>query len=96
MSKPPSATWESLRRQNAAAAAPAHDTPEEMVLRATTGPDGYALMEWLRQEYIERRNGPMATESALREAEACRGLVDRLEKMRLRGIEIAASRNKTV
>lgn len=63
-------------------------------MRALAGGPGSVLLAWLRAEYIEKRDPPNAHDVQLRESEARRFLVDRLEKMCKRGLEIAASRSK--
>lgn len=96
-SKPPPASWESLqqRPRGVSTEPPDHDTPEELVWRATSAGVGKDLLDWLRAEYIEKRNQPLAHEAQLREFEAERRLVARLEQMRDSGAEIARGRNKT-
>lgn len=96
--KPPRASWESLSHAKPASeaiAVPAEDTPEEMVMRAVLIGPGAEMLAWLRKEYIEKRNRAGASEAELREMEAQRALVHRLETMRDRGIAIKTERNKT-
>lgn len=70
------------------------DTDEELVMRVLSGREGQRFMEFLRAETIEKRNRPNASDAELREMEAQRQLVARLELMAKRGAEIAASRSK--
>lgn len=97
MTKPPRESWEGLRRefsvQGTQVDAPETDTVEEMVMRAVSGP-GQALLDWLRAEFIEKRNRPGASEAELRELEAQRYLVHRIEDMRDKGAAITAARAK--
>jgi hypothetical protein len=97
----PKVSWEALRNRPltpvAAAIERTADTPEEMVWRAVSGGLGADLLEWLRSETIEKRDPADATDAQLRESEANRRLVAKIENMRDRGAEIAAARikNKT-
>lgn len=93
---PPRESWEGLTRRSepASTAPPDHDTPEEMVMRVLSGGDGPNLIDWLRREYVDHCCRPAATEAEIREAEARRQLVRRLEAMRDRGVIIARERNK--
>lgn len=94
--KPPRESWEGLKRtypQGTAPDVPDADTTEEMVMRAVSGP-GQALLDWLRAEFIEKRNRPGASEAELRELEAQRSLVSRIETMAKKGAQITAERAK--
>jgi hypothetical protein len=94
--KPPRASWQALdRSQQPDAAAPTtDDTPEEMVMRAVLIGPGAEMLAWLRKEYIEKRNRAGASEADLRELEAQRALVHRLESMRDKGVAMKTERNK--
>lgn len=93
---PPRASWESLSRKPGEPAGPLpSDTIEEMVMRAVLIGPGAELLAWLRKETIEKRNQPGASEASLRELEAQRALVQRLEVMRDRGVAMKTERNKT-
>jgi len=93
---PPRESWESLQRQGGAQSAepPAEDTAEELVWRAVSAGVGADLLDYLRSITIEKRNTPGAPEADLRELEAQRALVNKLQIMRDRGAEIAAARSK--
>jgi hypothetical protein len=70
------------------------DTPEELVMRVLSGREGERFRDFLRAETIEKRNTPNASDAELRELEAQRRFVARLELMATRGAEISASRSK--
>lgn len=92
----PAACWEQFSRSREAGTLtpPDTDTAEELVWRAVSAGTGKDLLDWLRAETIEKRDPERATEAQLRESEAKRNLVHRLEMMRDRGAEIAAARQK--
>ena len=94
--KPPAVSWEALSRPAAPQpdAAPPRNTPEEMVMRALSGPAGRDFLQWLHKTYVEKSPRPQASDAELREDAACRRLVLDLERMNERGSEIAASRSK--
>lgn len=91
---PPRESWEALQRVGGvqSAGAPPEDTAEELVWRAVSAGVGADLLDYLRSITIEKRNHPGASEAELRESEAQRVLVHRLETMRDRGAEIASAR----
>lgn len=90
---PPRESWEALQgKAQHERPIPETDTPEEMVMRALSAGPGRDLLDWLKREYIEKRNLPGASEAALRELEAQRALVDRLEKMKNAGKELTDRR----
>lgn len=90
--KPPRQSWESLNRGSTIRPAGSTDDDDAMVLAATTSGSGRLLMDWLRETYIEHLCRQGASEAELREAEACRRLVHRLEDMRDRAAEKARTK----
>lgn len=93
--RPPPQSWEGLQQRVPRHAAQiASDTPEEMVMRVTSGGEGKKLLDWLHAEFVEKTCAPGASEAELREADAYRRLVKRLERMCEQGAEIARQRRE--
>ena len=70
-------------------------TPEEIVMRALSGPAGAAFLDWLRAEYVVKSfANPASTDAQLRWESAQRALVLTLERMHAAGFDLAARRNK--
>ena len=86
--EPPRQSWDALQnRGSTVRPAGSTDGEDEIVMVAVTGAAGSRLMEWLRKTYIDHHCRPAASEAELREADACRRLVHRLEDMRDRALE---------
>jgi hypothetical protein len=92
--RPPN--WGEFSRKQAGAAPATGDTADfsETCMRVFTSPDGRDLLKHLYAEVVDARGRPQASDAELREAEAQRRLVFRLEQLRDEGIERARQRTE--
>lgn len=88
-------TWSEVRAAADANELSADEKRTDMLhYRVFSTPDGQELLKFMRSETIERRNAPNDSDGALREFEAVRRFVARLEQRIARAIQPSKRRPK--